>query len=137
MVDDIIDKVAKDFDVIVYRVKPGDRWCNANGVDTYINASWCAGNIYSTCKSCGRPEIWHGIYDNQEESISAFFHEMGHIIDDGKWYKEEYDEKTKFKFEKRAWKLGYKLAKQYNITFSDKVKRKNRRLCKKSYENYK
>jgi hypothetical protein len=29
----------------------------------------------------GRDEIWVGVYDNKDEEIAAFFHELGHCID--------------------------------------------------------
>jgi hypothetical protein len=87
------------------QVVKGDKFCKSNGYDNYINSS------YSTFD-----EIWLGIYDDEELKVVSFFHELGHIKDPIKQHDNKFDQ------EKKAWDVGYELAKKYGITFTDKSK---------------
>lgn len=76
-------KIASYYNIIVHKVEVGDENCIANGVDTYLNRSFCAGHFLTPCttssSSCAA-EIWIGIYENKDEEIASFFHELGHCI---------------------------------------------------------
>lgn len=76
-------KIASDYNIKVYKIELGDENCIANGVDTYLNRSFCAGHFLTPCttssSSCAA-EIWIGIYENKDEEIASFFHELGHCI---------------------------------------------------------
>jgi len=100
---DIQQEIAKKYGMKVIHVKEGDEHCEANGIDTYINKSYSCGNT-----------IYLGIYQNSELKLLSFFHEVGHWIDKNISI-------IKYEREKKAWKLGYKLAKQYGVFFSDRA----------------
>lgn len=67
MYSDIIYRIAKDHNVIVYQ-NPAD--CN-----------WQLGN-----------EISLGVFDNDEYKLLAFFHEMGHFLDKSAGHSNKFEE---------------------------------------------
>jgi hypothetical protein len=83
------------YGITVYKVERGDKWWNANGPDAYLNESACA----------GRDEIWVGVYDNKDEEIASFFHELGHCISPNMedFHHTEY---SIFHVELDAWMVG-------------------------------
>ena len=83
------------YGITVYKVERGDKWWKANGPDAYLNESACA----------GRDEIWVGVYDNKDEEIASFFHELGHCISPnmGDFHHTEY---SIFHVELDAWMVG-------------------------------
>jgi len=84
------------------KIEKGDKYCLANGEDSYLNKSYLAGNN----------EIYLGIYDDNELMIASFFHELGHITD---------NKKGKYNSETVAWLIGFKLAKKHGYNFKEKV----------------
>lgn len=84
------------------KVKSGDKYCLANGEDTYLNSSYLIGG----------DEVHVGIYDDEELLIASFFHELGHIVE---------NKNNKYNSETVAWLNGFKLAKQHGYTFTEKV----------------
>ena len=62
-------------------------------------------------------------YDN-EFKLSAFFHELAHVVDD----LERLKPLTKYMAEARAWEYGYELAKKEGIVFSDFTLKYNKEL---------
>lgn len=105
---EIINKIAEDHKIKITQIVDGDAYCIANGIDNYINQSWCCFD-----------EIWLGIFDDEECHFLSFFHEMGHILDKSAWHLDE--KATKFDIEKAAWDVGFKLANKYGVSFSDKA----------------
>ncbi len=97
--------------LIVIQIYPTDKYCKANGIDTYMNTSYCTGHIKN------KANIFIGIYNDEELKILSFFHELAHVIG------RPDDFATKYLNEKYTWALSYELAKQYNINFSKKAKR--------------
>ena len=113
----IID-IAGDYNVILTEIKDGDGYCQSNGIDTYINSSYCTGHIGNT-DSRDLPEIYLGIYEDQELRLISFFHELGHVTSDIK-----FDEGiTKYDIERDAWIKGLRIAQTHGIYFSFKAKR--------------
>ena len=110
----MIKEIAGKYNVKLYEVQPGDKYCQANDEESYHNSSYCAGSVRSKCDA----ELWLGFYDDEELRLISFFHEMGHMLDDT-LYKEGM---TVYDFEKTAWEKGYELAKEYGIKFSRKSK---------------
>jgi hypothetical protein len=90
-------------------VQLGDKYCKANGEDSYIDHSYVAGNY-----------IELGIYEDPEKRIVSFFHEMGHILTPKRVHKRC---NTKYEIEEKAWRYGYKLAKFYGIEFNKETKK--------------
>jgi hypothetical protein len=90
------------YGITVYKVERGDKWWKANGPDAYLNESACA----------GRDEIWVGVYDNKDEEIASFFHELGHCISTNlkDFHHTEFD---KFHMELDAWIVGLTEAYKY------------------------
>jgi len=123
----MIREIAEKYNVILNEVELGDKFCDANGEESYINSSYSAGSIRTTCDA----EIWLGIYENEELKLISFFHEMGHmLIDMG------YDNDLKvYDYEKDAWEKGYKLAGECGVKFSRKAKRWAKKQLN-SYKNY-
>jgi len=88
-------EIGLQYGITVYKVERGDKWWNANGPDAYLNESACA----------GKDEIWVGVYDNKDEEIAAFFHELGHCISPN--MKDfHYTEYNIFHVELDAWMVG-------------------------------
>lgn len=88
-------EIGLQYGITVYKVERGDKWWNANGPDAYLNESACA----------GKDEIWIGVYDNKDEEIAAFFHELGHCISPN--MKDfHYTEYSTFHAELDAWMVG-------------------------------
>ncbi len=120
----VIKQISKKYSIVLHQVRTNDQFCKANGIDWYLNHSSCCGSWQryrdGLNKDC--PEIWLGIYDDKEQRLISFFHEVGHIIDETDWSINA-NTTTSYKAEKNAWKLGYKLAKEYGITFSVGAKR--------------
>lgn len=117
---DIFD-IAKKYKIKIHQIKPGDKFCKANGEDTYINRSFCSGK-----------EIWIGIYKNEELRLASFFHEVGHIIDPIDWSLNA-NSTTQYKSEAWAWEIGFRLAETHGIVFSKKTKQ----WAKKQVNTYK
>jgi hypothetical protein len=84
-------------------VVSGDKWCAANGEETYLNSS------YNT-----HDEIWIGIYKDDSLKLASFFHELAHCTETTA----NNLSKTYYQIEKHAWKIGYELARMYNIRIS-------------------
>lgn len=98
--------------VNVIEVQEGDEHCKANGVDKYINCSYCSND-----------EIYLGIYDDQELKLLSFFHELGHLKDTTDWdWELDTRKNAQYKIEQRAWEIGYEIALLNHIEFSDKAK---------------
>jgi hypothetical protein len=55
-----------------------DFFPSANGADTYHDACWCSGNI-KTASGKYPPEIWVGIYDDNDWRTASFFQILGSI----------------------------------------------------------
>jgi hypothetical protein len=91
-----------------HKVEQGDKFCECNGEDNYINHSYI----------CGNDEIQLGIYDNEEYMIASFFHELGHSTDKTEWWVDA-DSTTTFKSESNDWKLGFELAEKHGYVFSE------------------
>jgi len=108
----MIKEITEKYNVKLYEVQPGDKYCQANDEESYHNSSYCAGSVRND------PELWLGFYDDEELRLISFFHEMGHMIDDTPWE----DGMTVYDFEKIAWEKGYILAKEYGVKFSRKAK---------------
>ena len=66
-----------------------------------------------------------------ELKLISFFHEMGHFIDKTNWSIDA-NEHTKYKAEENAWNLGYELAINYEINFSENA----RSWAKQQLETY-
>ena len=118
----MIREIAEKYGVKLYEVEQGDKFCEANGEESYHNASYCAGHIKSNCGASGcenTAEIWLGFYDDEELKIISFFHELGHVTDDTNW-----GDKIPLKYtsEKSAWDKGYEIAKEFGVKFSRKSK---------------
>jgi hypothetical protein len=88
-------EIGLQYGITVYKVERGDKWWKANGPDAYLNESACA----------GRDEIWVGVYDNKDEEIASFFHELGHCISPNMedFHHTEY---SIFHVELDAWMVG-------------------------------
>jgi|DEB0MinimDraft_6_1074348.scaffolds.fasta_scaffold71058_1 hypothetical protein len=95
-------EIGLQYGIIVHKVERGDKWWKVNGSDAYLNESACA----------GRDEIWVGVYDNKDEEIAAFFHELGHCITTNlkDFHHTEFD---KFHMELDAWIVGLTEAYKY------------------------
>lgn len=104
----MIESICKEHGVKLHVVQAGDEYCVANGEDTYVNSSYSAGDV-----DCS-PEIWLGIYDDEELKKISFFHELGHVLDSGKVYLHRYSR------EMRAWEIGLSYAQHImKIEFSE------------------
>ena len=88
-------EIGLQYGIIVHKVESGDKWWKVNGSDAYLNESACA----------GRDEIWVGVYDNKDEEIASFFHELGHCISPNMedFHHTEY---SIFHVELDAWMVG-------------------------------
>jgi hypothetical protein len=101
-------KIAETYNIKIHEIIKGDSYCKSMGEDWYKNSSYIAGK-----------EIYLGIYDDDELKIISFFHELGHSLTPP--YKNEHSYKiSKYEFEKIAWKIGLKKAKNHNYSFSFK-----------------
>jgi len=117
----MINKIAKKYNINLHKVKAGDKYCKANGIDTYLNKS------YSSGSKNHNPEIWLGIYYDKELKLISFFHELGHILCKRK------ESDTIYQMEEKAWKKGIKIANKYEIFFSDETLKWSKNQLK-SYE---
>jgi hypothetical protein len=116
--------------VTVEFVKPGDKFCQANGQDHYLERSCCSGN-----------NICIGLYKNKEHLLISFFHELGHIIDPRTQHHTQVD------CECRAWTFGLWVARNEGYHFSletlewadDQLQSYNDKMCygKTDYEHLK
>jgi len=104
----MIKEIADYYGVELVEVQAGDKYCKANGEDTYINRSFVAGKY-----------IELGIYTDPEKRLVSFFHEMGHILTPKRVHNKC---RTKYQVEEKAWKYGYKLAKSFGIEFNKDTK---------------
>ena len=104
----MIESLCEKHGITLHVISRGDEYCVANGEDTYVDASYSAGNVdYS-------PEIWIGLYDDEELKKISFFHELGHVLDTSEGYNSRY---TK---EMRAWEIGLSYAQNImKIEFSE------------------
>lgn len=103
-------KIAERFGIKLIDVTKNTKYIEANGIESYKNASFII----------GKDEIQLGIYNDPELRFLSFFHEVGHTLVGDKFKKDViYSE---YKIEERAWEKGYELAALYNITFSDKAR---------------
>ena len=95
-------EIGLKYGIKVHKVERGDECWEANGSDAYLNRSSCA----------GRDEIWVGVYDNKDEEIASFFHELGHCISTNlkDFHYTEYDT---FHAELDAWMVGLTEAYKY------------------------
>jgi len=103
---EVMKYVAAEYNIKLVQVVKGDKYCVADGEESYINRSFIIGN----------DEIQLGIYESDELRCASFFHELGHtmVTDDfaqvveGMWH-----------IEVMAWRIGFNTAKGYDILFSD------------------
>ncbi len=87
--------IANQYGITVHKVEKGDKYCEANGENLYINSSFAA----------GKDEIFIGIYEDKDMEIASFFHELGHCISNNlKQFKRE--ELSKWDIELDAWVVG-------------------------------
>jgi hypothetical protein len=88
-------QIADKYGIKVHKVVKGDKYCLANGEDTYTNCSF----------SAGRDEIFIGVYDEKDKEIASFFHELGHCLSTNM---EQFDseELLKWHIELDAWMVG-------------------------------
>lgn len=107
----ILEKFALDYQVELIPVIRGDKMCECNGEDYYINKSYCWGKT-----------ICIGIYTDKELELISFFHELGHILDSIDWSRNA-SATTTYMSERMAWVIGLGVAKTYGITFSRKALR--------------
>lgn len=117
----MIREIAKKYNVKLYEVEKGDKYCQANGEESYHNTSYSAGSIYCKCGAGGcenNAEIWLGFYDEDEYRLLSFFHELGRVTDDTN----RDGIGTDYISEKAAWDNGYELASEYGIKFTRKAK---------------
>jgi len=107
-----LSKIAKEYasKEIVY-VTPGDEYCDANGVDAYLNASYSATDI----------EV--GIYTDKDKMLASIFHEIGHDMIKGDFNTKYYNKLKTYKMpvENEAWVRGFELAEENGFEFSDEV----------------
>lgn len=80
-------------------VKIGDEYCEANGIDSYINSSYIAGG-----------DIYVGIFRSKEKMLLSVLHELGHRASRRK-VKNKYEEET------AAWDWAFKFAKKLGYEF--------------------
>jgi len=106
----LIKKICARYCIGLYVVRRGDRWCRANGEDTYINKSYTSGN-----------QMWLGIYDDEAKELASFFHEVGHILDPIDWSVNT-SKNVRYQIERWAWKIGFRLAENHGIYFHDSIK---------------
>ena len=122
--DDIISKLSKEYNVNIIQVINGDEHCIANGVDNYISTSHIAGDT-----------MWVGIYTDENLKIASIFHEFGHKIITQEFIKSvNYNSRA---IEREVWKIGFELAKTYDIYFPIYVYKwavKNFKTYKDGYE---
>jgi hypothetical protein len=108
----MLKEIAEHRGINLIQIESGDEYCKANGEEIYSNRSFIA----------GIDEIYLGIYDDPEEKIISFFHEVGHtLVPHRSLKKVKYDT---YKCEALAWKYGIQLAKFYGIEFSKETKKK-------------
>jgi len=101
-----LKSIAAKYGVINLRkIEIGDEYCEANGIDYYLNRSCCA----------GKDEIFLGIYDDEELLLISFFHEIGHCASTM-----TYTGQSAYDFEVDAWECGLKIAHKEGFTFSKK-----------------
>ena len=111
-IEEVIEDISKKYPhVKIYHVKKGDIFCRNNVEYSYICKSCSCGGI-----SNPKPIIWIGIYKEEEKELRllSLLHEMGHLLNTTSF-------SYKYEKEKEMWKVTYKLAKEYNITFSKKA----------------
>jgi hypothetical protein len=102
-------KIASNYNIIVHQVEIGDENCVANGVDAYLNSPSCAGHFLNSCTTSSSScvaEIWIGIYDNKDEEIASFFHELGHCITTIADKFDNLSSNDSFNLELDAWMVG-------------------------------
>ena len=93
----------------VIQVVLGDAHCQANGTEEYLNHSYIAS-----------PNIYLGIYDDEELKLASFFHELGHVLvpKDFAASVEYYSPDV----EREAWRIGFEVAKnEHGLEFSQKA----------------
>ncbi len=84
-------------------VEPGDKYIQANGLDTYDNRSYCI----------GKDKIVVGIYEDDELFLVSFYHELAHCLFD-------YDRNTSiYAFEQAVWENTFKLLEEHDYKISD------------------
>ena len=114
----LMRRLCDEYEIKFTQIITGDEYCKVNGEDSYINRSISTGHI--SCEKYGnntRADIDIGIYQDEELKLISFFHELGHVTDDLK----KHSRLTIYQIEKRAWEVGYELAKKERITFSVKA----------------
>ena len=105
----VVEQIERDYGIKMIQVVKDDKYCQANGLETYLNRSMVAGT-----------EVYLGIFEDHELKILSFFHEIGHILDQT----EQNEAFTKYDYEKNAWDIGYQEAKRrYGVDFSDNAKK--------------
>lgn len=104
-----LQAIASKYGHNVIQVIPGDEHCQANGTEEYVNHSYIA-----------FPDIYLGIYDDEELKQASFFHELGHaLIADDFAASVDYYTPT---IEREIWRIGFELAKnEHGLEFSQKV----------------
>jgi hypothetical protein len=100
-----IEKIAENYGVVLYVIIKGDKWCEMNGEDKYINKSWSTAN-----------EIWLGIYEDEELKTLSFFHELGHV------FNQKIDYTTIYQMEKAIWDIAFSIANKFDYIFSTKAR---------------
>jgi len=101
--------VANRYGLNVIKVVFGDEHCQANGTEEYLNHSYLAW-----------PDIYLGIYDDEELKLASFFHELGHIL-----IPDDFPASVGYytpAIERKAWRIGFEAAKsKHKLEFSQKV----------------
>lgn len=104
---DCITKVATAHGLTVHFVERGDKFCEDNGENSYVEHSYIAGK-----------EIFLGFYEDEELELISAFHEIGHRIIP-RWSWKEYQ--STLLLELDCWRLGILEARKFDVLFSDKA----------------
>ena len=105
---EVISQVCYLYGLIVHYVESGDKFCQADGEENYLDHSYFAGN-----------EIYLGIYKNEEFKFISFFHEVGHILLPS-WFGEKFKYNTLI-IELECWHIAIMEAQKLDVFFSDEA----------------
>jgi hypothetical protein len=113
----ILDLITKN-NITLHLISKGDKFCKANGEETYINSSYSAIN-----------EIWLGIYDDAEIKNLSLFHEVAHCL-----IEKNTDFDNVYELERTVWNNTFDIAEKCDVTFSkEAIKWADKQL--KTYKN--
>jgi len=96
-------EIGDRYGIKIYKIERGGKLWEENGEEMYLNRSFCA----------GRDEIWVGVYDDEDEEVASFFHELGHCISHS-FDNLHHSEFRMFHVELDAWMLGLTEAYKHN-----------------------